>query len=102
MATVENRHLLIGNVNADRYTLIIDWQQPANRIENWTVTGGSAFPPGMSYDQFVSMVVAQYTAQSPGGVLPNLSLEAAGFDAPLFNEMLGYYAQREASLAAGS
>src|SRR5262245_26755821 len=95
--TIDGRHLVLVNLNANRYSIIIDWEQPVNRLETWFVAGGIAYPPGMNYDQFRSLVVPDLE-EFYGGTLPNVSfdeLELEGFDSAAFNEMLAFYAQRE-------
>ena len=49
VAEIDNRHLYLGDTATDQYVILVDWQQPANRIETFDLTEGS-----ISYEDFVS------------------------------------------------
>ncbi|MGL6344322.1 MAG: hypothetical protein ACRC80_34895, partial [Waterburya sp.] len=48
-AEIDNRHLFIGDTNTNQYAILIDWQQPDNRLETFNLTEGD-----LSYEDFVS------------------------------------------------
>ena len=58
VGTLDNRHLFIGDRATNTSILIFDWQNPANRVENFQFADGS-----VTYEQIVS----QYTS-APGYV----------------------------------
>lgn len=47
VAEIENRHLYLGNTESDQYIILIDWQEPANRIETFNLSEGD-----LSYEEF--------------------------------------------------
>jgi hypothetical protein len=61
--TIDNRHLVLGDSANGSFATILDWRNPANRIENFTDSTGVT----LSYDQIVS----QYLPLSRG----NFSLQ---------------------------
>ena len=52
--TVDNRHLVIGDSATNSFFAIVDWQNPANRIEKFVDSAGVT----TTYDQFVSSSVS--------------------------------------------
>jgi hypothetical protein len=84
------RHLLIGDRSeGDPAILLIDWRQPANRIEQFRLGTGV-----YSYEEF-SAAIAGWPQN-----LPDVSWESRGESTARTNEMLAYYGQRAQDLAA--
>lgn len=49
VSVIDNRHLYLGDTATNQYAILIDWQEPANRIESFDLTEGR-----ISYEEFVS------------------------------------------------
>ncbi|MDJ0744649.1 MAG: peptidylprolyl isomerase [Xenococcaceae cyanobacterium MO_167.B27] len=45
IAEIDNRHLYLGDLQSDQYAILVDWQEPENRIETFELSGVS-----VSYD----------------------------------------------------
>jgi hypothetical protein len=103
LATIDSRHLLLGDASSSRLVLVIDWQQPANRIETWLLGGDPEIVGSGNFDyagfaQFVAsldvpnITFADLVEADPVGL--------AGFSSSVFNEMINFYATRENALAS--
>ena len=49
IAEIDNRHLFIGDTDYNQYAILIDWQQPANRIETFNLVEGR-----VTYESFAN------------------------------------------------
>ena len=47
VAEIDNRHLYLGNTQANQYTIVVDWQLPENQIETFALSEGD-----LSYTEF--------------------------------------------------
>ena len=47
VAEIDNRHLYLGNTQANQYIVIVDWQLPENQIETFALSEGD-----LSYTEF--------------------------------------------------
>ena len=48
IAEIDNRHLFIADTEFNQNTILLDWQEPANRIETFNLVEGA-----ISYEEFV-------------------------------------------------
>lgn len=49
IAEIDNRHLYVGNPESDQYAILVDWQEPENRIESFVLSDFT-----FSYEQLAS------------------------------------------------
>ncbi|MDJ0651380.1 MAG: peptidylprolyl isomerase [Xenococcaceae cyanobacterium MO_188.B19] len=47
IAEIDNRHLYVGDIQSDQYAILVDWQEPENRIESFVFSDNTT----LSYDQ---------------------------------------------------
>ena len=93
-ATIDSRHLFLADTAANVGIIVIDWQQPENRIEGWFTSDNppsSGLPP-LTYDQMAAAIAKAN--------VPNITWEQIGYSSAYFNEMIDYYGQREAVILA--
>lgn len=101
VAEIDNRHLYLGNTATDQYVILIDWQQPANRIETFDLTEGY-----VSYEDFVDSYrdAINYRGNFTWSELiatGEIDLDRLGLSPDTVNEQFATIKQRSAELENG-
>ena len=96
VATIDHgRHLIFGDIASNQYVVILDWQQPDNRIETIQLSDGTY---SFSY---ISSLISNLDAQ---GYLEDFSwswsglLDGTPYSASDVNEAINYYKKRNQDL----
>nr|MCU0936167.1 hypothetical protein [Gammaproteobacteria bacterium] len=94
-ATIAGRHLALTDEAGDRMIVLIDWQQPANRIEIFWVGEGEGEDFYIYQVSYAEMVEAVREAD-----VQDIAWGTVGYSDAYVDEALTYYAAREAKLAS--
>ena len=81
------RHLFVGDIESNQYALLVDWQNPENRIENFELEDGT-----FSYQSVVD------NFRSFSGYLGSFTWEELGSSSETFNEAIAQVNTRSATL----
>ena len=106
-----NRHLYIGDTESNQYALLIDWQNPENRIENFSLEVDT-----FSYPEIVEYLASLQLFVQGGGNVPgflgslnweeaneqtNIDLERLGLSPETIDEAIAQVKARSAELETG-
>ncbi len=95
--TLDQRHLFLFDTASAQAVVLLDWQQPASRIDTWILAGGT-----YSYDQFIAAVSGfprfegNFTWE--GAAAAQYFTLAPGETTAVINESLDFYKARSIAL----